>query len=393
MIKWKNQARIRMVSADMFSFNDGLIGRGIALSNISVVDDITLEATVQAHCLSNLQKYAQMRNVSVELLARLGPTVFLRRMFTRPVLVISILLFSVLSILLPGKILFLEVDGNDAVPSNLILENAYQCGIGVGASRAKIRSEKIKNRLLETMPQLQWVGVNTRGCVAVITVKEKQISNTAPTPEGTVSSIIACADGLVMECTATKGTALCKPGEIVKAGQTLISGFTDCGLTVRAERAEGEVYALTNHKIQVFTPTKVQVRKRLVRTETKEFLLIGKNIINFSNNSRISDATCVKIYDKKALTLPGGFQLPIYRLTQKCYYYTLVPGESGDDDPGWLAEYASQYITAQMEAGQIIGTTHQSKSLDGLGVYEAMYACYEMIGRDYEEEILHGKDS
>ena len=55
MIKWKNQARIRMVSADMFSFNDGLIGRGIALSNISVVDDITLEATVQAHCLSNLQ--------------------------------------------------------------------------------------------------------------------------------------------------------------------------------------------------------------------------------------------------------------------------------------------------------------------------------------------------
>ena len=36
-----------------------------------------------------------------------------------------------------------------------------------------IRSEKVKNSLLQRIPQLQWAGINTDGCVAVISVREK----------------------------------------------------------------------------------------------------------------------------------------------------------------------------------------------------------------------------
>ena len=79
--------------------------------------------------------------------------------------------------------------------------------------------------------------MNTRGCVAVISVRERPEEAQVDRP-GTVSAVTAAQDGIIERVTVTNGTALCRPGQAVRAGETLISGYTDCGRTIRAGRAE-----------------------------------------------------------------------------------------------------------------------------------------------------------
>ena len=83
-------------------------------------------------------------------------------------MVIGLCLLLLLVCILPTRVLFMRVEGNESIPENLILEAAEDCGIRFGASRSAVRSEKVKNGILSRISELQWVGVNTKGCIAVI---------------------------------------------------------------------------------------------------------------------------------------------------------------------------------------------------------------------------------
>lgn len=381
--------RVRVLTADPAQLLHLLNTNDIRLEQVEIHDLLTLEVTVDRLDYSKLKKLLISRGEKPEILYRIGVYWSCKGLLKRPILVFGMFVFLFLSIYLPGRVLFVQVRGNEAIPTRLILEKASSCGIKFGASRVDVRSERIKNALLESLPQLQWAGVNTTGCVAIISVKEKNQQESSQMGSTGVSSIVAARDGLILECTVTKGNPLCTVGQAVKAGQTLVSGYTDCGISISATRADAEIYALTERHIQVCTPVNLVKRGKLIRTETVEYFQVGKKLINFNNNSRISDTTCVKIYNKYAVTLPGGFSLPVYWITQTSYYYEMLPAQT--EDPyvhSWLAQFSEEYLTGQMVAGRILETVDREQLLDEVYVYEADYACYEMIGQVKEEEII-----
>lgn len=381
--------RVEITTADTADLMGYLSDNDIGLEQVKVHNQLTIQATVNRKDYKKLHALTELHGAKTQMLDCHGIYWRVKGLLKRPVMIISVLFFGLLSAYLPSRVLFVQVEGNELLPERLILERAYQCGIGLGASRKDVRSEQIKNALLESLPQLQWAGVNTHGCVAVISVKEKPKQEITDQCTTGVSSIVAARDGLIMECTVMKGNSLCTVGQAVKAGQTLISGYTDCGLSIVATRAEGEIYALTEHEIQLCTPVNYVKRGCLICTKTEEYLQIGKKLINFDNSSRISDTTCVKIYDKSPVTLPGGFSLPIYRITQTSYYYELLPAQQEDQSAfAWLQDYAAEFLNKQMVAGKILETEDTGELLDQVYFYEAEYACYEMIGRVKEEEII-----
>ena len=79
----------------------------------------------------------------------------------------------------------------------------------------------MKNALLQQIPTLQWAGINTDGCVATISVREKtvQMQQDVRYP---VISIVAVRDGYITQMTVTAGSAGCKVGQSVEKGQVLI---------------------------------------------------------------------------------------------------------------------------------------------------------------------------
>lgn len=360
--------------------------KGIELRNVRIPDELTLVVQVRRRQGKYLASLCKQKGLEVSVTGRNGLYWKLNALWHRPVLLIGLLGMLLLGMYLPSRILFVRVEGNAAVPGRLILETAEQCGIRFGANRRQVRSEKMKNALLEAMPQLQWAGVNTSGCVAVISVRERQ-EKPAENIAKDVGSIIASRDGVITSITSTRGSSICKVGQAVRAGQILISGYTNCGISIRADRADGEVFAQTDRQMTVCYPTDRVLRGEIIGTETKYSLIIGKNRINFYFSSGISGMSCVKMYEENYMTLPGGFQLPVILVKET---WVLYDTEDGFAEPqeNQLEEFSRCYLKQQMIAGTILTENCQITPEEGQYILSGHYACQEMIGQFRKEEII-----
>ena len=211
--------------------------RNICLHGVNYRDDLTFCLEIDHNDYKLLRNIAEKQGACVKIVSRFGLLWTLLGLLKRPVLVVFMAFLLCVSLFLPSRILFVSVEGNATVPTNEILEAASACGIKFGAMRRQVRSEKMKNALLQALPKLQWAGINTSGCTAVISVKEKTVKEHKEKSENCVSSIVAARDGIVQSITVYEGNPLSKVGQAVKAGQTLVSGYTDCGIVIRATQA------------------------------------------------------------------------------------------------------------------------------------------------------------
>ena len=389
---WKSLAgmvEVQLLCADPALAMMQLTAAGITLHRIREgADGFGLVLKIQRKDYRKLSALAKNRGYECKICKRGGLYWTGKAILRRPILLAGLIFFFALSCYLPSRVLFFRVEGNQSVSANQILEKCQAAGIGFGSSRRDVRSEKVKNALLESVPQLKWVGVNTSGCVATITVKERSEEPEREDVCG-VSSIIASRDGMITSCTAAKGNLLCKPGQVVKAGQVLISGYTDCGLSIRATRSEGEIYAKTNREIDAISPVAYTSFGEKQAESKKYALIIGKKRINFYKGSGISDASCDKMYSVKYMTLPGGFQLPVALVTESVVSYTSsVQSLSPEEAETYLISAARDYLQESMVAGSILQENIQLQQTEDKMILHGKFACHEMIGQVRNEEII-----
>lgn len=384
---WKSltgTVKAELTSADIAESLTAINAAGIILFRTVQTGDLTVELTLYRRDYAELSRLIQRRGEKLRLLSRVGLYWTGKRLIHRPVLLIGIAALLALVLFLPTRVFFIRVDGNVTIPTRLILEEAAQCGIGFGASRREVRSERMKNALLEAIPDLQWAGVNTSGCVATISVRERSESEQVDKKPG-VSSIVAAQDGIIQEMTVLRGNAVCKIGQAVKAGEVLVSGYTDCGISIQATRAQGEIFAQTQRYLAVSTLEKYSKKGEFLRTEKRYSLIVGKKRINFYKNSGISDTSCDKMYHEYVLTLPGGFALPVTLVVEEWFHFECQPALTSEEDiQETLCQFAEQYLQEQMIAGQIL----ERKEIMDQGRLYGQYACLEMIGREQCEEII-----
>lgn len=346
---------------------------------------LSLRLQIRRQDRKRLETLCRRRGDSLRILGRQGLYWAVIRLAGRPVLVSGLLLILALTLFLPTRVLFIRVEGNERVPANQILEAAESCGLRFGTSRRRLRSEQVKNALLEEIPELRWAGVNTLGCTAVISVRE---GREAPPEEPRFPGISAVCNGIVESCTATSGTLLCKPGDAVIRGQLLISGYTDCGLCLRADGAQGEIIARTNRTFSAVTPGTAALRGKEIETRRHYSLLIGKIRINFGKYSGIRGGSCDRMYEEYYITLPGGFQLPIALAVDTCTEYTLVPVSLPPEEAeASLSRFASRSLTREMIAGSILRSDETVTREGDLWKLQGAYLCREMIGRPRQEQI------
>lgn len=384
----KSQLRVRILGAANPLLLARLNDAGVTVEDLSVTDELTAEFLIPASSYRTVEKLALKSGTQLDVLRGQGIHAVMIRCRRRPILMFGILLLLILTIALPTRIFFFRVEGNLSVPTNLILEKAAACGIGFGAERRAVRSEKMKNALLEAMPQLQWAGINTKGCVAVISVRERDKEQTRE-EQGIVSGIVSVCDALIESVTVTAGNAACQPGRTVQAGQLLISGYTDTGLMIRGDRAQGEVIGRTQRKLTVVSPFNCMEKRDAVRRERYYSLIIGKKQINFSKDSGISDTSCDRMYVENYVMLPGGFQLPLGVAVETRVFYDCDDASLAEADLApLLSQFAAGHVTEQMLAGQILSYKEALSRRDGALCLSGEYSCREMIGRERKEEII-----
>lgn len=379
--------RVELTCADPGGALGVVVESGIPVWDAQEQEVLTVTFRVRRRDMTLLENLAQRKLWHLKLSSRIGLYWRAVGLLRRPVLLIGMVILLAASAYLPSRVFFIRVEGNSAVPTRLILEKAEACGIGFGASRRLVRSQRLKDALMEAVPQLQWAGVTTSGCVATITVRER---TEEPEPvQGGVSSILAGHDGVILSMTVTRGTARFTPGQAVRAGDVLISGYTDCGFCIRADRAEGEVFAQTRRELTALTPENWQAEGQNPVSEKKYALIIGKKRINFYKGSGISGTTCDKMYVEYYLTLPGGFQLPVCIVTETWTQCERASCSVAEESAFCLlSDFAEGYLAEQMTAGSVTDRQVSLSAEDGFYCLTGQYACIEMIGRQRNEEII-----
>ena len=380
-------ACLRIVCADTAALMEKLLAKGIEICDVSAIDELTIEIRCACKDIGLITHISNAFGGEVKIQRFNGLKRFFKKIKQRKVLIFGAILLLCILAILPSRVLFIAVDGNHAIPTNLVLEKAEACGIRFGASRRYIRSESVKNALLREIPQLQWVGINTSGCVATILVKEKGEGETQ-TEQFETGNIVAVNDGVIYDFTVTNGTAACREGDAVFAGQLLVSGYMECGSIIKSVRPEAEIMACTIHSQTVVAPNRCSHRTDVLDVEKRVSLRIGKKLINFCKDSGIYDATCVKMYSEEFITLPGGFVLPVSVVVEQIVSYETnaatqqVPNSS-------LIDYSDTYLLGQLQAGKILDRKQSISRQDGIVVLEAKYICTEMIGQFVKEELLN----
>ena len=378
---------IRVVTAEPEHLLSKLTAGNIELFDVCFQNLLTIDFYIKQRQLPLVEKILKQSGNTCKILKKEGISWRVASVTRRVVFLVGILLFLMSSLWMPGRVFFVETCGNEAISSNQILSAAEMHGIRFGMKAADIRSEEMKNQLLSSLPQLQWIGVDIQGTRVIIQVKERSLQENIALQQYAVSSIVAAKDGVITQMTVESGTPLFQVGQSVKQNDVIVSGYTDCGLKLLAENAKAEVFAHTLHEREFVMPIFRRERGRTVSKKSCYKLRIGKKVINLCNHSGISDATCVKMYSENYWTLPGNFQLPVSVIKVEHEFFDTI-NVNAEVQTDRLEKYARSYIRQQMIAGEIFSEDIHLQQHEDVYILKGTYSCNEMIGQVKYEEIL-----
>lgn len=384
----EGQVEIELMTADPPGALEAIVKEGIPVISVLPVNELTLSFRIRRAHIPKLSALMLRRGEKMTIQKELGIYYLFRHFFHRRLLWIGACFLLLFALLLPSRILFLRVSGNNSVPSQKILAEAAAQGLCFGASRRNVRSEKIKNGLLAAIPELKWVGVNTYGCVAQIVVAEKPAEQEGELSRSGVGHLVSGWDGVVEDVTVTNGTAICHPGEAVSKGQMLISGFMDCGIVQKSTIAQGEVTAVTKREISAVTPDHRLARGISQKKQVRWSLLLGKKRIKLWIRSGIWDSSCGRMYKEYPLTLPGGFCLPVSLAADE---WILAPASPESIPEAEALTQISAFAEASLKEIMLAGLIRQRQEhltqSGGCFRLAGDYLCREVISRRQWEQI------
>ncbi len=122
--------------------------------------------------------------------------------------------------------------------------------------------------------------------------------------------MVAARDGVIVSMSVLGGQSLCQVGQAVRAGELLVTGCVDLETHTQFTHADAEIYAMTQRTLTAVYPQTTTRKAYTGQVIRRYSLVVGRKRINLSGNSGISDASCDKMTERKALTLPGGFSCP-----------------------------------------------------------------------------------
>ena len=379
----REKVMITLTSADLLRSVSRLTSAGIELFDLTYIDDFTAKMWIWRNNFQSFLMETRQKGDRVTVLRVSGLLNLLKGVRRRSILLIFTFALLLLTVWIPGRVLFISVEGNETVATEEILQQTEICGLYFGAERSALRSERIKNMLMDKLPALAWVGVNTNGCTAVIQVREKNLSINRENKYNS-SSIIASHDGIITDCIVLSGKAICKIGDAVKKDQVLISGYQDLGIIVKLTQSRGEVFARTQREIHLRSPVLTCKKETSAAQTVLRGITIGKKRINLSNCSGISYRGCDKIYKEYSIVLPGGYVLPL-RFTFEYIFRCEGTAEVLAIDKVRLLDYADHYLLEQMVSGRILVKNYTSENDLSIYDYRIIYECIEMIGRERSE--------
>ena len=237
--------------------------------------DLCFSCSLQTE--KRLLRLCAERGLVVEVLASRGLPVHLRRLLTRPGVLVGGLLALLLLVSSQRFLWDIRVRGNERMTTAEVLSELRDCGLFTGAYLPRLDVRALENRVLIASDRIAWISVNLSGTVAEVQVVEGV--ERPPKEDTSPANLIAATDGQIEQLLIYRGEAAVKIGQAVRRGELLVSGIYDSSLEgYRLTRAAGEVWARTERQIHIEIPLSYEEKCY----EESECADIALNFFDFS---------------------------------------------------------------------------------------------------------------
>lgn len=202
-----------------------------------------------------------------------------------------------------------DVSGNERFSADRVREILCEHNFGVGSFIGKADFTEIENRIMEDNRDIAWISININGTVAKVEVRETKKGGQRP--EG-VSDLVAARDGKIERIEAYDGNCVVKVGDVVRAGDVLVSGkYSDDGSDTRETWAEGEIYARTVRSFLIEIPFENSEKVYTGRKYREIYInFFEKRIKVFANTGNLPP-TCDIIYKSGRVGLSDIRKIPV----------------------------------------------------------------------------------
>lgn len=312
LIRLKGRQSERLIS--------GVVSRGYRLWHVERQRD-------ELWCLVTEEGYEALSSLASEFAIeiateRRGGLPFRWRQFrSRPFLAVGLASAWLLVWYMTSHIWAIQVVAPQATPATQaeLIAAAARSGLRIGAGTNRLDIPQIRRTMLSSLPQYSWIGIHTRGMVAVIDAVRfvERPSNHLP------ARLVASSAGRVTEVYVYMGTADVGRDELVQKGQTLISGVVIDAPPIQPKGAkkpveesvltpaEGQVLADVTYRVHLFQPLKESRQIATGHSFVQYFLEFGRSYVM---TIPLMSPMPFKHYDIQKIVRPirfAGIELPV----------------------------------------------------------------------------------
>ncbi|MDF2548154.1 MAG: yqfD [Anaerosolibacter sp.] len=264
---------IRIEGLTLEKFINFAIARGIYLWDIVRIDYTTLEAKIGLTGYKELRHIVKKAGCKVKINTKIGYPFFMHRIKARKMLMFGFMIAIFMVMLTTSFVWDIEVIGAESIEKEEIVKKLETLGLSTGIFKYKLDISGIETNIMIEMEELAWVGIELRGTKAIVEIVEK-VQPPEKIPLDIPCDIIASKNGLINKVIAKSGDAMIQKGDIVKAGQLLVTGtILREGQDARYVHSLGEIYAKTyyeiNDEMSIIKVNKIKTGKKFVKRTLK----------------------------------------------------------------------------------------------------------------------------
>jgi len=261
-----------------------------------------------------LKECARKTRCRFKIVEKHGAPFTMHKFRKRKLFPLGIIAFIGLLYYLSGFIWLVEVVGNERLESALILEFLGEQGLSAGNRQSRVDRHSIERVVSANFDDISFINIGFQGTKATVNIaetlpREEIIDKSRP------CDIIAKRDGIITSVFVSRGTPVVREGDVVLAGDKLVSGVLLVGegpeaLVVGHTHSIAQVRARAYYEMN-FEIERADERKSFTgRTRTAFSLNILNKELNFLRYSNLY-ANYDRITSKTQLGFGENYPLPI----------------------------------------------------------------------------------
>jgi similar to stage IV sporulation protein len=339
----RGYVRIRVMGFQVERFLNMAAFRGIFMWDARRSDD-GVELCVSVKGFKALRHIIRKTKCRVHILAKYGLPFTLHRHRRRKLLLAGFVFFVCAMYALSAFVWRIDIVGTSNLSHDEIHDFLAERGLRIGSVKRWVDHTALSRELLENFEGIGYANIHTRGTRTTVSLAEA-IAPPAVVDRSTPTHVIAERDGLITNITAGAGAPLARAGDVVQAGEVLVSGMLqispdDPATEIILVHAYAEVWARRYYPIIFevpFTYARRVFTGRVANRHAVQLLFAGGIKLQFPRTS-IPYTEYDRITTQHQPGAGGDFPLPVIWQRTRYAEFELKPRTRTVDQARELAE-------------------------------------------------------